>query len=96
MHVIYIDLSCVHVPVLSVLKPRVRQAVGLNDMVWHQHRCGDVTPVLILAAESRLWQRDVGLSAQVTAQSCVCVPVVSLCEHLHTKLWHIDDSICCC
>ena len=51
-HMIYIDLSCVCVPVLSVLEPRVQQAVGLNDTVWHQHQHGNVMPVLILAAES--------------------------------------------
>ena len=71
--------------------------MGLDDTVRHQHRRGDVAPALVLAAESRLRQRDVGLSdLEVTAQSCVCVPVVSLCEHLRTKLRRIDDSICRC
>ena len=52
---IYIDLSHVRVSVPSVLEPRVRQTVGLNDTVRHQHRHGDVAPTLVLAAEGRLW-----------------------------------------
>ena len=51
MHAIYIDLGCVRVPVPSVLEPRVRQTMGLDDMVQHQHRRGDVVLTLVLAAE---------------------------------------------
>ena len=80
MRAIYADLSCVRVSVPSVLKPRVRQAVGLDETVRHQHRCGDVTPALVLAAEGRLRQRDSGLvDLKVTAQSCICPLVVGLC-----------------
>ena len=32
-----IDLGCVHVSVPSMLESRVRQAVGFDDMVQHQH-----------------------------------------------------------
>ena len=88
-----IDLGCVRVSVPSMLESRVRQAVGFDDTVQHQHRRGDVAPALVLAAENRLWQRDGGLiDLEVTAQSCVCVPVVSLCEHLRTKLRRIDAT----
>ena len=58
---IYIDPGRVRVSMPSVLEPRVRQTVGLDDSVRHQHRRGDVAPTLVLAAEGRLWQREVSL-----------------------------------